>query len=443
MAGTKEKKPKKEKEDKLIPIVKLGDFSVESIELKDIYANSAQTRGMGVCPTLLELGYPLFGKPKEKGKDSLWSMLTGEDEGIRAEALSLLEEHEKGIIVLCNKIIQGGGLLQPIGVIKDKGGKYDVIWGMRRALACAANYARNSELYPSDIEAKVFESGMTLLERQFLALTENDEREEESIMDLAISYERILKSDKGISPKSLGLRIGRSDQHIRDYLKMLHPKLKDKRHEIHTGKMGIEPAKRLLEARIAHGDKAELPDRKPRPDNTRSRMPSTRMIDKWLDAVHRPKTVSAEEWALFTSDDVRKWCCMRTDRNFVAYTGSQDEKPKKEKEEETEKVVVKKEAVLRLLLVLGNADCRTWADDILEEKLEEAVTEAEEDVELEGEKEKKLFAKLREAYEDGTRVDIDLKTKEPKPGKNGKAKKEKAKEVEEVEDEPEGGEESE
>ena len=64
------------------------------VDLDDIVANSGQTRGTGVAPHLLMLGYGVFEKVEgHVDKEPLWSMLLSDKQELRQYAAKLVEDH--------------------------------------------------------------------------------------------------------------------------------------------------------------------------------------------------------------------------------------------------------------------------------------------------------------------------------------------------------------
>ncbi len=107
--------------------------------------------------------------------------------------------------------IKNQGLLQPV-ILRKKGSSYEIISGERRFRALK-HLGKNK--IPSIIKAKISDNEM--LE---MALVENIQREDLNVIEVAISYEKLLY-DCELSHKEMSLRVGKSRSVITNTLRLL------------------------------------------------------------------------------------------------------------------------------------------------------------------------------------------------------------------------------
>ena len=402
MAKTKVKKEKLKIE---MPTVESGER--KTIELEHIIANMAQSRGMGVLSQLADLGYGVFEKASvDSDKDALWDMLFHAKPEVQKKACTLLETKEPELVELAAKL-NLTGQLQPIGVRQLEDG-YDVIFGMRRALAAAYNHAKHDSA--AVIEATVYDQEFDEAGLKLLALQENADRQEESPIDKAMTY-KWLMDKSGMDAKSLSQFVGVSDQSIRNYRKLLDPKLEDKRMSIHSGAMSVDRALKLLVKRKGSGDGAGG-DREGSNGEQRDRLPSAKQLIKLYDAPRKPKDMSEEEWELWIDPGVRKLLAFKFHLPFREW----EEGPEPEEEEPAKKgktLKILREKMNLLCVVLGKTDARTWSDDKICEFLSNIPNNVAEDVDISEESEslQKLLDKLREGYKEGVKIAVLPKKK--------------------------------
>lgn len=406
----------------------VSEAQIKAISIKEVVSNVGQSRGMGVLCNLLELGYPLFtgdeipkwvkqdeaAKPdaSEGGKVvGIYNMLISESDDDQGKAVRLLEDHEPEIVELADRLL-AEGQLQNIGVIPVKGG-YDVVFGMRRTIATAYNYAKY-EKQSEEIQAKILDKIQTP-DRVIMALTENDDRQDESPLDKAVTYQYLVK-EKKMTPKEIGERTGQSDQSVRNYMKLLDPLLEKHRVKIHAGRMTIEKALKTL-ARLKNGG-SEEEEREGKGEKKRFRLPTVKGFIKLYTQVERPKAMPEKVWELMKSDDVRKFIALSTGMKFKSFAEVEAEaqaqaekdaqaKAKKdakanaakegeeaEKNGKVTKLRITRKRAQDLLLSVGKAQARTWDDTILKQKLEGINSIVESVNDCESEEFKPLLSKL-------------------------------------------------
>ncbi len=107
------------------------------LDLRYVKANSFQSRGHGVIPTLNAEGHGLFSQDepnvdgrKSAGKLPLWAMLTGDSPDWWALAVGLVDEHEPEVKELADSILERPQL-HNVGIVptepNDTGKDYDVV----------------------------------------------------------------------------------------------------------------------------------------------------------------------------------------------------------------------------------------------------------------------------------------------------------------------------
>lgn len=383
---------------------------LQTIKLSQISANSGQTRGMGVIPQLMALGHGVFEKTNVE-KDAIWPLLTSDKPDERKKAAVLLREHEPDIVDAMESQDQWGQLV-PIRVVKLDDGTYDVIFGMTRCLARALGHAESSK-EPDTIDAMVMDKGkLKAVDLKFMGFAENNDRRQESPIDKAIFFKEC-KDDFGLAPDDIGKQVGMTGQSVRDYLKMLHPKLEDKRMDIHEGNLSLDAAKKLLKKRTT-GEGSE-DSGNGAPSGNRARMHSIKKLDQALGAKKKPDWMEQKEWEMYIKEDVRRWIAFRLGKKYKPFTGEvlTVEEPKPEKPAEAAKKVLKltlpKSLAVRLLVALGKADAETWDDKKIAGKLENIVNLVEAGQTLEDEKLNTLLQKLVKHYASGIVITIKAK----------------------------------
>ena len=123
----------------------------------------------------------------------------------------LPEEDEKKISELAESIKENG-LMQPVIVRKNKDGKYELIDGHRRVIA----YRR---LGIGQIKAIV--KNYDDKEAQTFSIIGNLQRQNLSIIEQAIAYEKILKLGLFVDKRELSKVLGKDETYVGDLLNML------------------------------------------------------------------------------------------------------------------------------------------------------------------------------------------------------------------------------
>lgn len=395
----------------------INDSDVFLIDLKNLAANSAQSRGAGVLPALKDMGYGLFEKlPDHDDKEPIWSLLLSDDPAKRKEGAGLIQGNEGHIIDLAESI-DAEGQLQNIVVTEMAGGKYDVTAGMRRSIALALNYALDTK-NKRVISAKLL-SKMKEVDLLFIGLDENGNRQDNNPIDKAITYKK-LQNEYKIKADEIGKRQGLSGQSIRNHIKLLDPLLSDKLNDIRTGKLTIDKAlKRLVKLKSGeNGEEASTND-----PNKRARMHSVKKLITAYGAKKKPEWMDQKEWELITKEDVRRYLALKLKLKYKDFTGELvSEEP--EEGEEAPKAAPKKKAnnstspvpgykikfprsvAVKLLTALGKEDAASMEDLTLKAKLENIVALADENTTLEDAALQGHLTKLLTNYSKGIQVTI-------------------------------------
>ncbi len=383
------------------------EVSQEEIDLSKVVANSAQSRAYGgVAWRLKAAGYGLFEKISLEGKEPIWPMLFSESAADRKTACQLVEDYEPDIASLAFKL-DSVGQLQSIGVFEESG-EYDVLYGMRRAFAKAYLSAKSPKGGEATIEAKVYSGKMTDADKKLMALSENDDREDESPIDKAITWNSIMEQ-KGWKPKDLGEQIGVSDQTVRNYVKLLHKKIEDLQPKVHSGEMAVERALTVLSKRLDKG--GDDADRTPADKGTRYRMPGIKGLVKLYRAKEKPKNMEKKEWEMWIAPDVRRLLAYKTGEKFSEWTPPEPEAEAPATNGEApaapKKVLaVFKERAVKLLISLGKTAARTWDDEKIKDALENIPNTAPADAVVEDKSLQTLLDTLRKNFAEGIGVKI-------------------------------------
>jgi len=383
---------------------KLTGSEIRKIELERIFSNIAQSRGMGVLSRLQNLGYGLF-ESITVDKKPIWAMLFSDLPEDQVKAVELIEEHEPEIASLAKS--QRAVQLEPIGIRELSDGEYDVIFGMRRAIAAAFNMAKYND-EPDTVEAKVFsfEEEPTMVQLKFMALEENDNREGESPIDKALTFQSLRKA--GISSTDIATKIRMSKKYVDNHLLLLDKKIADLRMKIHSGKLKIDPALKEL-AKRKNGETNEGGARAGEGKNAaRFRLPSNKGIMKIYDAGKKPAKMDQEEWSLWILPDVRKFIAFKLGLKFTEFTPSaQTNGHSTEPVADPPKVLkVKRKRAVKLLVSLGKTNAATWDDTVLKGKLEGIVNIIEVGQRSENDSLNKLLDMLLAEYPTGLKVEI-------------------------------------
>jgi ParB/RepB/Spo0J family partition protein len=403
----------------------------EMFPLKSITGNTAQSRGTGVLAVMRALGYGDFEKITAD-KPAIWPMLMSEKPEEQLAMCELLETNEPSLVSLAGKL-RDSGQLQPIGIhAEEDNGEVvgDIMWGARRAFATAYNYAKLND-GPDAVEAKVTSQDLSPAQKKFLALEENQDREDENPIDLAITYQDLFKNE-GFSKKDIGERVGISDQMVGQYLNLLDPLLADKRLDIQTRKFGIQKANDLLVKRKQEGANAETTQS----EAERAKWPSVKATIASFDSKFGAKGMPEDTFEFFKCKEVREFIAHCLDLPYKPYVepteaekiaaGEAAAAEKKAAKPDTGLKVTHKRAVA-LLEALGKKNASTWSDELLTEKMQEVVNMVDEGEVLEPDSLHKLLQRLVEAYAEDRKVTVvPDEVKEKKEEKKPRKKKEKA-----------------
>jgi ParB/RepB/Spo0J family partition protein len=379
MSATKPKKPDESLGTMLVP-------------LNQIVSNIGQSRGMGVLPNLLQLGWGLFETPPDFNPDEyppIWGMLTGTDADAQKKAAQLLVENEEAVVGLATAI-ETEGQLQPIGVSQD-GDNYNVVFGMRRCLAIAYLAIINPKI-EAQVEAKVWPK-QSAINLRFLAMSENQNREDESPIDRALTYEWLKsKEGGGLEVKDIAERGDESPDTIYAYLKLLRPQLEPWRWACHCGEKSVDwMLKKLQSLKEGTDGSADSTKRK-------KRFPPVAKI-KDIAAGKFPDDMKDELRELYKNEYVRKFISLTLGLKLKDYVEPKPEPAKaesngaapkgKSKATELSRAVAEK-----LLIALGNTNAATFADDTIVTKLEGIGNLGEPDFQVGDEKLQKWYDHL-------------------------------------------------
>lgn len=385
--------------------------NVKAIHLKQIVANTAQSRGMGALPTLNGMGYGLFDKlPEHEDKEPIWDMLMSPKAEIRKEAVELLQAHEGHIIDKAESIQETGQLQNVVAVEgKTQPNTFDIVAGMLRCVAIAYLHASDPK-FPDTVEVKVLPRPKKDVDLIFMSLDENNNRKDESPIDRAVTYQR-LKEEHKVKPDDIGKRQGRSGQSIRDHLKLLNPLLDDKRMAIHNGDLSVDAALKLLRKREGGDDSG---DDSEKDKGKRARMHSVKKLTNAYRAKQKPEWMTQKEWEMFIASDVRKWLAFNLKLKFSEFAGevltevSEEEEPKtKAKPKGKASFVYKlpRSLAVKLLAALGQ-NAEGWDDAKLKSKLEKITSIVEDGTVLEDEKLQGILKKLLDNFARGLEIVI-------------------------------------
>ncbi len=379
---------------------KIVSVKNKTIKLSEIVANTAQSRGMGVLTKLTDMGYGLFEKAAVDGKEPLWDMLTSDKPEDQAHACMLLEENEPELITLAESCRKAQ--LQPIGiwgVPEDK--EFDVIYGMRRALALAFNHAKHAD--PDTIEVKLFEfdGDPNKAQLQLIAHEENRNRKSESTMDRALLYRDLEK--QGYTKESIAKLTNQSAMNITRYSKVFSKHLNDtERMKIHAGTLTLEQALKMVEQRkTGSNGKQRVKD-----NEHRFRMPGTKAAIKVLAAAVKPKKMTEQEWSYWIEPKVREFVAFCVGVEYKPYVEPVMPEEKEEDKPKGKALQVRRGRAIKLLVSLGKTTAASWSDDLLKEKLEDIVNIVEEGQEAETPALNKLLDRLKAQYAKGLIVSI-------------------------------------
>lgn len=382
--------------------VQQDSYPVEIIDLKDIDSNSYQSRGMGALANLIMLGYGLFEKI-EADKNPLWPQLMSDKAEERNQAVALVAENEPTVIEAATSQAEHGQL-QPIGVVKQKDGKYNVIYGMQRCIARAYNWATDPSKHARTVEAKILPESAAKdnLAMRMRSRAENRVRKEESPIDIALFYKE-LKTEFKLDESQIAEREDCDKQTVKNYLDLLHPKLKDKQVAIHSGELKIDPALKLLRRRKEGNESTEKTT-----DKQRMRFPSVKTIQTAYTTGKKPKKMDDDLWVMYKDETVRKFIAASLGFKYLPYKEPKAEAKTEEANGKKGKktFVLKRSQADKLLLCLGLTNAKTWDEKAVITKLESITSIAEEGQTVEDKGAQSLLDKLLAAYPEGYSIKI-------------------------------------
>lgn len=372
------------------------------VPLKQIESNTVQSRGMGVLSTLKELGYGLFEKI-DPDHDPIWPDLVGDDRAKAEAAATLIDMHEPGIVEFATSLKEHGQL-QPAGVVRDKNA-YDVVFGMRRILALAYNRAKDPKA-PDYVAARIAPAAVAkdTKKLKLWARTENRVREGESPVDLAMYYAS-LKKDDGMTVKEIADSEDKSEQHVKDYLSLLDPKLKDYRQAIHNREKSVDWAvKHLRELKASASADAEGRNGGAN-GAARARFPSVKTIETAYKNNVKPKSMDDKVWEFYKDETVRRFLAVSLGFKFKPYAEPKAAKAgvNGQAAPDGKKRVfnVPRTLAKKLLLLLGKTNAETFTDPDLKAKLENITEVADVDTKVEDKGAQDFLDKLLNAVAEG------------------------------------------
>lgn len=383
------------------------------IPLTSIVSNVGQSRGMGVLSTLQQLGYGLFEKlPDFPDNEPIWPRLVSDNPDERVAAADLIAENEDSVLNLAGAL-KIEGQLEPIGV-NAKGDNYNVIFGMRRCIALAYNRARDTK-QTGFVEAKVFKA-QSETEQRFVALSENDNREDHSPIDRALTYQW-LKTDKakgggGLEVVEIAARMDLDKVTVHQYLRLLDPKIEDLRIRLHNREISVEKAIKILQRRKESGDAKADDGRESKDERARKRFPRVKTIKEYYDG-KLPEDMKPELRDLYAEPSVRKFLSLYLGFRLTEFKDRS--KPKAEESNGDGKDSIQtwelpRSLANKILVCCGHTNAATWEDSTVITKLENAPGLGDADATLEDEKAQKWYNAFHKHYANGYKIKI-AKTK--------------------------------
>ena len=103
------------------------------------------------------------------------------------------------------------GVIQPITVKREKGGRYTIISGERRWRASQLAELQSVPAYVRDVDDQLLHE---------MALVENIQRQDLNALEVALSLQRLM-DECGLTQDSLGERVGKKRSTIANYMRLL------------------------------------------------------------------------------------------------------------------------------------------------------------------------------------------------------------------------------
>ena len=233
------------------------------------------------------------------------------------------------------------------------------------------------------------------MDMKFLSYEENDERQDEGPIDKALTYNYFVKEGK-MSPEDIGKRLQISGQTVRNYLKLLSPKLREYWPQINSGKLPVDRALKKLKGKDYDTGNGE--------GDSRHRLPNTKGIKSIYESDGKPEKMTQKEWELWILPDVRRFLAFKLGLRYSEYKPPEEAPPAAK----VPTLKIKRERANKLLVALGKSNARTWSDDAVEQKLSAIPNVADDSVTVEEDPSlQKLLEKLRELYGKGGKVQIE------------------------------------
>lgn len=306
------------------------------IDLHNVVGNIGQ--GRAPAQTLQQMGFGIFEPIDGSDEPALLSLaLATEDvkdaEGAVVSSVAdqmkqfceLMDDYEPDIVKLAADITVNGQL-ENARARPDKDGKYDLIFGCRRALAVAYNHAKSAGKLPARLECEVVTSDDK--SSLFAALSENALRKNPSAMDEARFFQR-LKKNFGMKPKEIAETVGIDHQVVRQRLE-LNNLTKEQQDRVHKGSLGVVKALNILKGK-------ENPDATK--DTTRVRLPGKKEAESLYGALENSEI--PEEVRPLITEDVRKYLAHYLK---IEYQTRKDLKAAKKQAEDAAAAAAKQEA---------------------------------------------------------------------------------------------------
>ncbi len=330
------------------------------LDLTFVASNDEQPRGQGVCPNLKEIGVGVLARittdptgkkalKDEEVKPCLWEQLLSNNEEARIAGLVLVKDNEPDLWKFALDLYEFGQA-HAIGVrpaFNEKGedtGKWNIIYGMRRALSKAIIWA-GCKVSEDDQKEKlglgkpVFGEGEAKptvrcvlvdwitdpQQLMLLALTENTSRKDQTPVDEAKHYAALKKL--GMNLQQVAEVTGEDYQTVRNRLQILKLDQKDQ-DKIHEGKLSWTRAIKKLAGQ--EGDGKTAPVAGNNTEGGRRRMPTIKQVEPIYLATEKPEDMPQDEWALVT-EDVRKWIAFHAGFEYLTRKQLKEKKAQDER----------------------------------------------------------------------------------------------------------------
>lgn len=285
------------------------DRQIVEVDLHNVVSNKSNRRAPS--PALAAAGYGVFevltdeqaAQAGVKGDDwkqlpTLISLALSDDPVKQAEFIGLIDQYESestdgpSITELAADMMTNGQL-QNIGVACVDEGQYDIVFGCRRALARAYTHAKTAGKIPARLLSDVIEvkKGQGI----YTAWSENFMRRNPSPMEQARFFKELKQQGMKINDIAESCNLDHQVVRLRLKLNQLKPEQQEK---VHTGKLGVVKALKILEGKAA-------PDAE-KPENRR-RMPSLKQAEAIYGDLDGKGEVIKEFHGKQVTEEVRIW----------------------------------------------------------------------------------------------------------------------------------------